>query len=78
VSAQPYLTACMHFLSTNKPAGWPRLAKMTGPFDIIFVDLEFSAYRPIVEQILDRGLLAEDGFILVDNGMSVPHINLDR
>ena len=42
---------------------------MTEPFDLIFVDLEFPAYRPVVEQILDRGLLAEDGIILVDNGM---------
>ncbi|CAI7592951.1 unnamed protein product [Penicillium viridicatum] len=40
---------------------------MTGPFDLIFVDLEFSAYCPIIEQILNRGLLAEDGIILVDN-----------
>ncbi|KAI4216247.1 MAG: hypothetical protein LQ351_001257 [Letrouitia transgressa] len=37
-------------------------------FDIIFVDLEFSAYRPIVEQILDSKLLREDAIILVDNG----------
>lgn len=44
---------------------------MTGPFDLIFLDLEFSAYRPIIEQILNRGLLAEDGIILVDNGMSM-------
>ena len=41
---------------------------MAEPFDIIFVDLDFTAYRPIVEQILDRGLLAKDGIILVDNG----------
>lgn len=42
---------------------------MTEPFDLIFVDLEFSAYCPTVRQILDRGLLAKDGIILVDNGI---------
>lgn len=46
------------------------LAEMTEPFDIIFVDLEFSAYVTIVKQILDRRLLAEHGIILVDNGAS--------
>lgn len=44
------------------------IAGLTDPFDIIFVDIEFSAYRPIVEQILDQGLLTERGIILVDNG----------
>jgi len=43
---------------------------MTEPFDIIFVDMEFSSYRSVVEQILDKGLLASDGIILVDNGAS--------
>ena len=41
---------------------------MTGPFDLIFVDLDFAAYRPVVELILDRQLLAWNGIILVDNG----------
>lgn len=39
------------------------------PFDLVFVDLEFSAYRAIVEQILDRGLLANNSTMLVDNDM---------
>ncbi|OIW29125.1 S-adenosyl-L-methionine-dependent methyltransferase [Coniochaeta ligniaria NRRL 30616] len=43
------------------------LETLAGPFDLVFVDLEFSAYRPIVGQILDRGLLADNGIILVDN-----------
>lgn len=59
----------LHFFLANRPICWSRLAEMTEPFDLIFVDLEFPAYRPVVEQILDRGLLAEDGIILVDNGM---------
>jgi predicted O-methyltransferase YrrM len=43
---------------------------MKEPFDMIFVDLEFSCYLPIVKQIIDRGLLAPGGVILVDNGKS--------
>ena len=43
---------------------------MSVPFDIIFVDLEFSAYRPIVDQILRKKLLTQDGVILIDNGTS--------
>ncbi|EME80878.1 uncharacterized protein MYCFIDRAFT_189246 [Pseudocercospora fijiensis CIRAD86] len=43
------------------------LQQLIEPFDIIFVDLEFSAYKPIVSKILDRGLLAQGGVILVDN-----------
>ena len=41
---------------------------MAGPFDLVFVDIEFSAYRPVVEKILDKNLLATNGIILVDNG----------
>ncbi|KXT18078.1 hypothetical protein AC579_4530 [Pseudocercospora musae] len=43
------------------------LEQLDEPFDIIFVDLEFSAYKPIVSKILDRNLLAHNGVILVDN-----------
>lgn len=43
------------------------IAGLTEPFDIIFVDLEFSAYRPVVEQVLGRRLLTQRGIILVDN-----------
>jgi len=43
------------------------LQEMQDPFDIIFIDLEFSMYRPITELILDRGLLSSKGVILVDN-----------
>ncbi|KAK5628335.1 hypothetical protein RRF57_004050 [Xylaria bambusicola] len=43
------------------------LENLTGSFDLIFVDLEFSAYKPIVAQILARGLLDEQGIMLVDN-----------
>ena len=32
------------------------------------MDVEFSAYLPILELIMNRGLLAKDGIILVDNG----------
>jgi len=56
------------------------ILEMTEPFDIIFIDLEFSAYRPIVECILDRGLLSKNGVILVDNvfarGFAVDTSNL--
>ncbi|KAI1353075.1 S-adenosyl-L-methionine-dependent methyltransferase [Xylaria sp. FL0043] len=37
------------------------------PFDLIFIDLEFSAYRPILSKILENKLLRENGVILVDN-----------
>jgi predicted O-methyltransferase YrrM len=47
-----------------------RLTRDFRPFDLIFVDLEFSMYKPIVSQILDRGLLTSGGIILVDNGTS--------
>ncbi|KAI0434085.1 S-adenosyl-L-methionine-dependent methyltransferase [Xylaria sp. FL1042] len=43
------------------------LDKLQEPFDLIFVDLEFSAYRLIVGKILENKLLQEGGVILVDN-----------
>lgn len=45
-----------------------RLANFTESFDLIFVDVDFSAYLPLVKQILDQNLLATRGIILVDNG----------
>ena len=56
------------------------LSKMHQPFDLIFVDLDFTVYRAIVEQILDRQLLSKNGVILVDNGTaeaqsSIPAFN---
>ncbi|KAH8714827.1 hypothetical protein GQ44DRAFT_730556 [Phaeosphaeriaceae sp. PMI808] len=44
-----------------------RIARMNEPFDIIFVDLEFSTYLRIVRQVLNQNLLAASGVMLVDN-----------
>lgn len=45
-----------------------RLAKLTGDFDIVFVDANKDGYETYVKQILDQGLLSQDGIILCDNG----------
>lgn len=44
------------------------LAKLTGTFDIIFVDANKDRYQGYVKQILDKKLLAKDGLIMADNG----------
>lgn len=44
------------------------IKKLTGEFDIIFVDANKEGYEGYVEQILGQGLLAPKGFIMCDNG----------
>ena len=44
------------------------IAKLTGEFDIIFVDANKDGYEGYVKQILDKKLLAPKGFIMCDNG----------
>ena len=52
-----------------------RIKTLTEPYDLIFVDLEFSAYLSITMQLLDAGLLSLKGRIFVDNGMIQHHMN---
>lgn len=44
------------------------IEKLTGEFDIIFVDANKEGYEGYVKQILDKKLLAPNGFIMCDNG----------
>ncbi len=44
------------------------IEKLTGEFDIIFVDANKEGYEGYVKQILDKKLLASNGFIMCDNG----------
>lgn len=44
------------------------IEKLTGDFDIIFVDANKDGYEGYVNQILDKKLLAPKGFIMCDNG----------
>ncbi|MCJ1344982.1 hypothetical protein MMC31_003187 [Peltigera leucophlebia] len=43
------------------------IEKLTGEFDIIFVDANKEGYEGYVKQILDKKLLAPKGFIMCDN-----------
>lgn len=43
------------------------IEKLTGEFDIVFVDANKDGYEGYVKQILDRKLLAPKGFIMCDN-----------
>lgn len=43
------------------------LQKLTGTFDLIFVDANKDGYETYVKQILDQNLLARDGLIIADN-----------
>lgn len=44
------------------------LQKLTGTFDIIFVDANKDGYQGYVNTILDKKLLSPTGFIMCDNG----------
>lgn len=44
------------------------IEKLIGGFDIIFIDANKEGYEGYVRQILDKKLLAPDGFIMCDNG----------
>lgn len=44
------------------------IEKLTGQFDIIFVDANKEGYEGYVKQILDKKLLSPRGFIMCDNG----------
>lgn len=48
------------------------IEKLTGEFDIIFVDANKEGYEGYVKQILDKELLSAKGFIMCDNGEFVP------
>ncbi|KAI9870081.1 MAG: hypothetical protein M1830_004707 [Pleopsidium flavum] len=48
------------------PAG-ESIEKLTGAFDIIFVDANKDGYEGYVKQILDKKLLSPNGIILCDN-----------
>lgn len=44
------------------------IEKLSGQFDIIFVDANKEGYEGYVKQILDKKLLSPRGFIMCDNG----------
>jgi predicted O-methyltransferase YrrM len=44
--------------------------KLTGEFDLVFVDANKDGYITYVKQILDNKLLSPNGVILCDNGTS--------
>lgn len=44
------------------------IEKLTGEFDIIFVDANKDGYEGYVKQILGKRLLAPRGLIMCDNG----------
>ena len=44
------------------------IKKLTGEFDIIFVDANKDGYETYVKSILDKKLLSPTGFIMCDNG----------
>ena len=44
------------------------IEKLSGQFDIIFVDANKDGYETYVKQILDKKLLTPTGFIMCDNG----------
>ncbi|KAI4235071.1 MAG: hypothetical protein LQ349_003405 [Xanthoria aureola] len=56
------------------------IEKLTGQFDIIFVDANKEGYEGYVKRILDKKLLSPKGFIMCDNGTLVAsdsfHANL--
>ena len=51
------------------PAGdtLAELADAGEQFDLVFLDADKGGYRGYVETLLDRGLLARDGLLLIDN-----------
>jgi predicted O-methyltransferase YrrM len=44
------------------------LEKLTGQFDIVFVDANKEGYQDYVRTVLDRKLLSPQGMIMCDNG----------
>jgi predicted O-methyltransferase YrrM len=53
------------------PAG-ESLKKLTGQFDLIFVDANKEGYEGYVKHILDHKLLSPGGLIMCDNGKLPP------
>lgn len=47
-----------------------RIEKLTGTFDIIFVDANKDGYLGYVKAILDKKLLSTNGVIMCDNSES--------
>lgn len=43
------------------------LERLDEPFDLVFVDADKGGYRAYLDALLDRGLLAPDGLVVVDN-----------
>lgn len=48
------------------PAG-ESIPKLTGQFDLVFVDANKDGYEDYVKKILDQKLLSPDGLIMCDN-----------
>lgn len=44
------------------------LQKLSGTFDIVFVDANKEGYEEYVKTVLDKKLLSPTGFIMCDNG----------
>lgn len=53
------------------------IEKLSGQFDIIFVDANKEGYEGYVKQILDKKLLSPKGFIMCDNGTYLFSSNLN-
>lgn len=62
--AQPHLPPCV---DVRVGPALDTLAQLDGAFDLIFVDADKPSYGAYYELILDRGLLAADGVLAVDN-----------
>lgn len=55
------------------------LGKLSGVFDIVFVDADKEGYEGYVKHVLDRKLLAPNGIIICDNGkLSTLYFAKDR
>ncbi|KAH7378293.1 S-adenosyl-L-methionine-dependent methyltransferase [Pyrenochaeta sp. MPI-SDFR-AT-0127] len=70
--AQQAFTASGYDARITIKQGWAAevLPTLTGTFDVVFVDIAFDAYQDTVRAVLDLQLLAPDGIILVDNGLT--------
>lgn len=54
------------------------LKKLTGSFDLIFVDANKDGYQAYVKAILDQGLLAPSGLIMADNSKNPIVVEVHR
>jgi predicted O-methyltransferase YrrM len=49
------------------------MEKLSGQFDIIFVDANKDGYEGYVKTVLDNKMLSPTGFIMCDNGQYMPY-----